>query len=143
MTHPDIIAQLNALLKCKLTGINQYFLHARMLKHKGNLVLADYEYKASIDAMKYADMVVEHILSCGGMPQLQELDALAIGNTEKSMLENDMAHAETLLLRVQSLLELCAAHKDTATPSLLARIADTQREHVQFIRQQLATAKAA
>src|SRR5580692_1836607 len=95
----ELTRHLNAVLKNKLTGINQYFLHARMLKHQGHVKLADYEYKSSIDIMKHSDMLVEHILSLGGSPNLQELGKLRIGETLESMLENDIAYsAETLAL---------------------------------------------
>jgi bacterioferritin len=137
VTHADIITHLNALLKAKLTGINQYFLHARMLKHKGVVKLADYEYKASIDAMKHADMLVEHILTLGGMPQLQELDPLAVGATETEMLAGDFAHADKTLKQLNDTLELCKTHGDQVTAALLGRIAEAQREHVDCIRNQM------
>ena len=98
VADPTLIKRLNAVLKNKLTGINQYFLHARMLKHWGDVKLADQEYKASIDAMKHSDMLVEHILSLGGLPNLQELGTLSIGETPTAMLCNDKAHVESCIM---------------------------------------------
>ncbi len=143
MANQEIIEQLNILLRGKLTGINQYFLHARMLKHHGIVKLADYEYKASIDAMKHADMLVEHILSLGGLPQLQELDSLQIGVEESDMIKNDLAHAQSMLTKLEAAIAVCRSHKDEATSALLTRILESQREHVEFIRSQVNSPKAA
>ena len=143
MANQDIIDQLNILLKGKLTGINQYFLHARMLKHNGIVKLADYEYKASIDAMKHADMLVEQILSLGGLPQLQELDKLLVGIEEIDMIRNDLSHAQSMAEKIEAAIAVCRSHKDEATSALLSRILESQREHVEFIRSQLNSSKAA
>lgn len=137
MTQNDIISQLNLLLKSQLTGINQYFLHARMLKHTGIVMLADYEYKASIDAMKHADMLVEHILSLGGMPQLQELGALAIGLDANQMMAGDLAHTEDALQLLATILSEAKSQNDQATIALLERIEESQHEHLRFIRRQM------
>src|SRR5271156_3863756 len=122
----EIIPQLNAALKSKLTGINQYFLHARMLKSQGNVQLADYVFKASIDAMKHADMLVERVLSLGGIPNLQELGRLSIGRKSSEMLRNDWALAETALEQITAGIELCESCKDSTTAGLLAKIRDSQ-----------------
>jgi len=136
------INHLNAVLKNKLTGINQYFLHARILKHQGDMRLADCEYKASIDAMKHSDMLVEHILSLGGRPQLQELGALQIGDKSGDMLRNDLSHAEKTLAELESAIAHCEETKDNATGNLLAKILESQQERIVFIETQL-TPKAA
>jgi len=132
------IKHLNAVLKNKLTGINQYFLHARMLKHQGDMRLADYEYKASIDAMKYSDMLVEHILSLGGTPQLQELGTLMIGEKSRDMLNNDLAHIEVTLVELKAAIAYCESRQDAATVGLLNKIRETQQERITFIERQLA-----
>jgi len=145
-TDAEIIAHLNEVLKTKLTGINQYFLHARMLKHMGNLKLADYQYKASIDIMKHSDMLVENILSLGGFPNLQELGKLMIGNTVKSMLSNDLALSETALKQIRLAIALCESKADSKTAlaslGVLRRIIDGQQEHIDFIRTQLTSLSA-
>lgn len=140
--NADIMALLNALLQNKLAGINQYFLHARMLKHKGRLKLADYEYKASIDSMKHADMLVEHILSQGGLPQMHELGQLRIGRDEPAMLRGDLAHAEETLALLDAILEQCRQQKDDVTGALLSRIREGQREQVEFIHSQINSSTA-
>lgn len=129
-----MITQLNALLKNQLTGINQYFLHARMLKHQGIVKLADYEYKASIDAMKHADMLVEHILTLGGMPQLHELGTLSVGTNTEDMMSGDLAHAIETLELLKTTVDSARENDDETTLTLLTRIADAQKVHVDFIR---------
>jgi len=135
VADPTLIKRLNAVLKNKLTGINQYFLHARMLKHWGDVKLADQEYKASIDAMKHSDMLVEHILSLGGLPNLQELGTLSIGETPTAMLCNDKAHVESSSADIETLIALCHG---SATASLLGKILESQRERIAAINTQLA-----
>lgn len=86
----SIALYLNKLLRNNLTGINQYFLHARMLKHMGFLRLADAEYKQSLDTMKYTDQLVNHILHMGAIPEMQELGRLRIGHSAYEMMKNDL-----------------------------------------------------
>src|SRR5271156_3707040 len=131
----EIIPQLNAALKSKLTGINQYFLHARMLKSQGNVQLADYVFKASIDAMKHADMLVERVLALGDIPNLQELGKLFIGKKSGDMLQSDLALAEAALAQIASAMAHC--EKDSAPVALLAKIQASQQEHIDFIHAQL------
>ncbi|MDE3060604.1 MAG: bacterioferritin [Pseudomonadota bacterium] len=135
---PAMTAHLNAVLKHKLTGINQYFLHARILKHQGDVKLADHEYKASLDAMKHSDMLVEHILSLGGIPNLQELDRLAIGHSARAMLQNDLALLETAQAGLASAMEHAETLNDRASSALLTKIRQTQQERMEFINKQLA-----
>lgn len=140
---PQIIALLNTALKNKLTSINQYFLHARMLKHKGNVTLADYEYKASIDSMKHSDMLVEQVLALGGAPLLQELGELRIGETEQQMLKCDLALAEGSLVQLRDAIAFCENRGDKASAALLSRIAASKQENIDFIKSQLSRPAAA
>ncbi|MDE3016644.1 MAG: bacterioferritin [Pseudomonadota bacterium] len=133
----ETIVRLNAVLKAKLTGINQYFLHARLLKHRGEVRLADYEYKASLGAMKHADMLVEQVLSLGGAPSLQELDRLSIGDTAPAMLESDLALAEHALTQIETALAHCESREDSGTAAVLAKILDSQREHIACLHKEL------
>jgi len=135
----DLIAHLNAVLKNTLTGINQYFLHARVLKHREHVKLADYEYKISIDAMKHSDMLVEHVLTLGGLPNMQELGRLMIGETMDAMLTNDLAHMETSILRLKTAIAYCESAAHPVTSLLLNRILESQQEHAGFIRSQIPT----
>lgn len=143
MPAPDrqLIAHLNSLIKFKLTGINQYFLHARMLKHAGNVKLADYQYKASIDNMKHSDMLVEHVLSLGGLPNLQELGRLSIGEDAKSMLANDLALSDSLVAELKAAIAYCEGHPAEkahfSTIGILRRILESQQEQCDFARTQL------
>ena len=124
-------ALLNAVLKHSLTGINQYFLHARMLKHKGFMKLADYEYKQSLDTMKYTDQVVNLVLTEGGAPNLQELGKLRVGETVPQMLANDLALAEEAVATLKS-----ARESGDDQPVLAAMLAGEER-HVEFLRAEL------
>ncbi len=137
----DTIRHLNDVLKSKLTGINQYFLHARMLKHAGDVALADYEYKVSIDAMKHSDMLVEHILKLGGKPQMQSLGRLLVGEEREEMLYNDLTLAETSLVQLEAAIVFSRSKEDHATVGLLSKILETQQEHIEFIRCQIANLK--
>jgi bacterioferritin len=126
-TLPDL---LNAALKNTLTGINQYFLHARVLKHKGFMKLADYEYKQSLDTMKYTDQLVNLLLTLGGAPNMQDLGKLRVGETVPQMLANDLALVE------ESMVAFRAALEHNAQPLLVVMLAGEER-HAEFLRSEL------
>lgn len=135
MTPDDrsVIDFLNGLLKNRLTAINQYFLHARMLKHRGEIALADHEYKISIEAMRHADELVELVLTRGGVPNLQDLDRLAIGNAAQEMLINDLILVEAAHRRINGMIPAREAAGDDDLSELLGRIRASLREHGDFI----------
>jgi len=134
---PKVIANLNLVLRNELTAINQYFLHARMLRHWGVTKLGEYEYHESIDEMKHADRLVERILFLGGLPNLQDLDKLMIGEDVKEVLECDLKLEEKALGDLRDGIAYAESVRDFGTRDLLQRILVSEEEHVDFIETQL------
>ncbi len=132
-----VVKHLNVILKNELTSINQYFLHARMLKHMGFMKLADYEYKESIDEMKHADLLVNRVLFLQGIPNLQDLGKLMIGETVKEILECDMKLEENGKKDLKAAIVFCEENQDFTSADILHRILESEEEHVLFIRSQL------
>jgi bacterioferritin len=125
---PIVIGHLNTALKNELTAINQYFLHARMLRHWGVTKLAKHEYEESIDEMKHADRLIERVLFLGGLPNLQDLGKLLIGedlkleNLAMPSLRDAIAHCETV--------------RDYISRELFEDILESEEEHVDFLETQ-------
>ena len=132
-----VIEYLNKALYNELTAINQYFLHAKMLKNWGLKELAEHEYHESIDEMKHADMLIERILFLDGLPNLQDLGKLRIGEDVPELLKADLA----LELDAIPLLREGIAHAekvgDYVSRDLMRRILDSEEEHVDFLETQL------
>lgn len=136
-TPKEIIKHLNTILRNELTGINQYFLHARMLKHMGFMKLADYEYKESIDEMKHADLLVDRILFLEGLPNLQDIGRVSIGENVKEILECDLGLEENGRRDLKEAIHFCEEQKDFASADILHKILESEEEHILFIRTQL------
>ena len=131
------IEYLNKALYNELTAINQYFLHAKMLKNWGLKELAEHEYKASIDEMKHADALAERILFLEGLPNFQALGMLRIGESPRELLECDLA----LEMEGIPLLREAVAYSDSigdyVSRQLLVKILDSEEEHVDWLETQL------
>lgn len=132
----DILDFLNAALKNELTAINQYFLHARMLKDWGVSILAEYEYKESIEEMEHADWLIERILFLGGLPNLQDLGRLRIGESVQEILECDLALEHDAIPLLRDAMEACEKKRDYVSRDLFGRILTNEEEHVDYLETQ-------
>ncbi|MEL7040744.1 MAG: bacterioferritin [Pseudomonadota bacterium] len=132
----QVIKFLNDALKNELTAINQYFLHSRMLKDWGVSKLGDYEYKESIEEMNHADWLIERILFLGGLPNLQDLGKLRIGESVKEILECDLALEEDAIPLLRDAMEHCEKVRDYVSRDLFGKILHNEEEHVDYIETQ-------
>ena len=134
---PKVIALLNKALSNELIAINQYFLHAKMYKDWGMTNLAEYEYHESIDEMKHADMLVDRILFLEGLPNLQDLGTLRIGEDTKEMLECDLALEHDAVPDLRQGIQYCEEVKDFVYRDLFNSILESEEEHIDWLETQL------
>lgn len=132
-----VIEHLNRVLKNELTAINQYFLHSRMLRDWGLNKLGDYEHGESLDEMKHADMLIERTLFLEGLPNLQDLGKLRIGEDVPELLRCDLDLELDSLPDLKAAIAYCEAHKDYVSRDLFDAILTSEEEHVDFLETQL------
>ncbi len=134
---PNIIRLLNAQLTNELSAVNQYFLHARMYRHWGLEKIGKKEYEESIGEMKHADNLINRILMLDGLPNLQALHKLMIGESTPEMLECDLKLEQAAQLTVKDGIKACEAAGDYVSRQVFQAILDDTEEHIEWIETQL------
>ena len=135
--HDKVIVHLNAVLKNELTAINQYFLHSRMLKDWGLHRLAAREYEDSIDEMKHADQLVQRILFLEGLPNLQSLHGLMIGENVHEILQCDKKQEEKAIPDLRAAIADCEEVGDYVSRMLFSSILESEEEHIDWLETNL------
>lgn len=132
-----VIGYLNKALYNELTAINQYFLHAKMLKNWGLLALAAHEHHESIDEMRHADMLAERILFLDGLPNFQALGKLKIGETPAEILRCDLALEMEAVPLLREAIAHCESIGDFGSRKIFADILDSEEEHIDWLETQI------
>ena len=135
-SDPKVVEYLNTQLSNELTAINQYFLHARILRHWGVTKFGKHEYDESIEEMHHADWLIERILFLDGLPNVQRLNQVMVGQTVEEILRADLALEEKALADLRDGIAYMESVRDYVSRDLFRRILDNEEEHVDFIERQ-------
>jgi len=132
-----VIEFLNRALRNELTAINQYFLHSRIFKDWGLGLLGDYEFQESVDEMKHADQLIERILFLEGLPNMQDIGKLRIGEHTQEMLACDLALEMEAIPDLREAIEYCESVRDYVSRDVFDSILDSEEDHVDWLETQL------
>jgi len=136
LRDPKVIEHLNTQLTNELTAINQYFLHSRTLQHWGVTKLGTLEYSESIGEMKHADDLIKRILFLDGLPNVQRLNPIQVGEDVEQILKSDMALEDKALTDLRAGIAYCESVRDFVSRDLLLEILESEEEHVDFLDRQ-------
>jgi bacterioferritin len=134
---PKVIEHLNTQLTNELTAINQYFIHARTLRHWGVTLLGKHEYEESIEEMRHADWLIERILFLGGLPNMQRYNQVLVGENVEEILRCDLQIEEKATGDLREGIAYCEQVRDYVSRDLLIKILANEEEHLDFLDRQL------
>src|ERR1700756_453856 len=136
LKDPKVVEHLNTVLTNELTAINQYFLHARTLQHWGVTYLGKKEYDESIEEMRHADWLIKRVLFLDGLPNVQRMNQVMVGQTVEEILRADLQLEEKAMDDLREGIAYCESVRDYVSRDLLRQILDNEEEHVDFLDRQ-------